>query len=534
MIFSCTIVITCTFNHKTIKVWNSRLISTNDFAMFLVGRGIPEHITSLPQTVLNTPFGQMLRPQLDALMRPVTQAPVLQQAVVRPPTSAPIPPLGGTTAQIQAAPADADTGKVHSITTLSELNRLLDVAKDRCTIIFFTSSTCAPCKLVYQPYDDLAASSAPKCIFIKIDLNYAQQSLTQRYPSIRATPTFLTYMHGEKQNEWSGADARQLRNNVELLLNTAFPPHPHLDKSVPTLLKQSQRPILFAKIPPLDKVVAKMGPAGKDPAVTYIVSFISTRQRLGAAEAPLPDLPAFAEFLRKSTTEMPVDLLFTSLDLLRVALTDVRVAGFFAEEHTAAGNTTPATVAHLLAHVVKMGESAPYALRLTALHLSCNLFNASLFIPHTLSQPISGGLISLLTTALLDEKHKALRVSALSLALNLAGANFKVRMKQHMRGTSPTHAIQHTEGVEMDEEQQVELLASLLEILGMDGQDEKDGFDEQRKMALVCIGWLVYCAPVEGEVKGLCGVMDAKGTVENVKAKGVEDRILAREVAGLC
>lgn len=44
--------------------------------MFLVGKGIPGHITSLPETVLNTPFGQMLRPQIDSAMRSVTQAPV--------------------------------------------------------------------------------------------------------------------------------------------------------------------------------------------------------------------------------------------------------------------------------------------------------------------------------------------------------------------------------------------------------------------------------------------------------------------------
>jgi hypothetical protein len=42
---------------------------------FLVGKGIPDHITSLPQTVLQTPFGQMLRPVLEQALRPVTMAP---------------------------------------------------------------------------------------------------------------------------------------------------------------------------------------------------------------------------------------------------------------------------------------------------------------------------------------------------------------------------------------------------------------------------------------------------------------------------
>ena len=54
---------------------------SHDFAQFLVGRGIPDHITSLPRQVLNTPFGRMLQPQLDASLRSVTQASVPAHAV---------------------------------------------------------------------------------------------------------------------------------------------------------------------------------------------------------------------------------------------------------------------------------------------------------------------------------------------------------------------------------------------------------------------------------------------------------------------
>jgi hypothetical protein len=60
--------------------------------MFLVGKGIPDHITSLPKRVLDTPFGQMLRPQLDASMRSVTQAPVPPHNI--PSVGAPAPAAG--------------------------------------------------------------------------------------------------------------------------------------------------------------------------------------------------------------------------------------------------------------------------------------------------------------------------------------------------------------------------------------------------------------------------------------------------------
>jgi thiol-disulfide isomerase/thioredoxin len=499
---------------------------SNDFAMFLVGKGIPDHITSLPQTVLDTPFGQMLRPRIDAAMRPITQAPTPQPATPVRSTTA-----NGSTPRVPAAalsaknmtPLAAATGRVNNVTTIQDVDRLLRLAKECCAIIFFTSSTCAPCKLAYQPFDDLAVQAGEKCVFLKIDFDHAERSINARYPNVRATPTFITYLQGDKQDEWSGANPRQLRSNVEMLLNAAFPPHPHLESSTPILLRQSLRSITFTKIPPLDKVVGKMGAVGKDPAVMSIVSFIDARERFGSIEAPLTKLPLFADFLRKSTSTLPPELLFTALDLLRITLTDVRVGGFFAEEHKGASGT-PATIHHLLSHVEGLGESAPYPLRLTTLHLACNLFSSSLFIPHLLSPPLSASLISILTTALLDDKYPALKTSALSLAMNIASSNHKIRMKQHSANSAPLLPGES----ELAESEQVELLASLLEIMGMDDQ-----WSDNKKMALISTGWLVYGANMEGELKDLWKVMDAAGTVGKIQAKAAEDRLLVKEVKGL-
>jgi thiol-disulfide isomerase/thioredoxin len=494
---------------------------SNDLAMFLVGKGIPDHITSLPQTVLNTPFGQMLKPQLDAMMRPITQAPIPQPAPARASNSNGVT---APTAQKGLPPQlAAYTGKVNSVTQLREVERLLQLANDRSAIIFFTSATCAPCKLVYQPYDDLAAEAGAKCVFIKIDFTKAERAISTKFPDVRATPTFITFLHGQKRDEWSGADARQLRSNVENLLHAAFPVHPHLSKSVPKLLRTSQRPITYSKVPPLEKVVTKMGRNGKDPAVSSIVSFIDARERFGAMEAPLTKIPQFADFMKRSTSTLPPDLLFTAFDLLRIILTDVRVSGWFAEEHAGATGT-PATVSHLLEHVNKLGDKAPYALRLTTLHLACNLFTSPLFIPHLLSPPLSPSLISILTTALLDDEHPALKVSALSLAMNLASFNHVIRMKQH--GANTTSSLSSES--ELDESEQIELLASLLEILGSDTD-----FDEVKKMALVCMGWLIYCAPMDGELRDLWRGMDAAGTLGTINAKAVEDRMLVKEVKSL-
>ncbi|KAF1943822.1 DUF862-domain-containing protein [Clathrospora elynae] len=494
---------------------------SNDFAMFLVGKGIPDHITSLPQTVLNTPFGQMLRPQLDAAMRPLTQAPTPQP--VAPARPQPSNASASALSVGSGSALEMNTGRVNNTTALKDVDRLLGLAKDRCAIIFFTSATCAPCKLVYQPYDDLAAEAGTRCVFIKIDFSYADRSVSTRFPHVRATPTFITFVRGEKRDEWSGADPRQLRNNVEMLLNAAFPPHPHLEQSTPTLLRHSQRPIKFTKVPPLDKLVAKMGDVGKDPAVSSIVSFINAREQSGAMEAPLTKLPQFAEFLKKSTLSLPPELLFTALDLLRISITDTRVAGFFAEEHKGATGT-PAAVHHLLDYVDKLGDAAPYPLRLTTLHLACNLFSSPLFIPHIFLPPLSSTLVSILTTALLDEKHPTLKASALSLAMNIASSNHQVRMRKH--GANPSSSI--PSATELPESEQVELLASLLENISTVEQ-----WSDNKKIGVICVGWLVYASPMDGELRDLWKVMDAAGTLGKVQAKAAEDRLLVKEVMSL-
>ncbi|OCK80449.1 DUF862-domain-containing protein [Lepidopterella palustris CBS 459.81] len=491
---------------------------SNDFAMFLVGRGIPGHITSLPQTVLNTPFGQMLRPQIDSAMRSITQAPIPPQQV--PPASA-TSPSRSTRNGMFHKPSVAAEGKVHNVSSLREVESLLDSALKSCAIIFFTSSTCAPCKLVYPAYDDLAAKAGMKAVFIKVDINNAYE-VSAKY-SVRATPTFMTFLKGQKQEEWSGADENRLRSNAQLLLNAAFPPHPHLSRSVPTLLRTSLRPVTYAKVPPLDKLIAKMGETGRDPAVASMVTFIRTLSNSGAIEAPLPNLPAFAQFLQSATNKLPPDLLFTVFDLLRTALADSRVAGFFAEEHTNTSNLSTTTIIHLLTHVDSFGDTAPYNLRLTTLHLACNLFSSPLFIPHLLAPPFSTLLVSLLTTALLDGKHTALRASATTLALNLAASNHQIRMRAYSNNT-PSSSL---DASELPEGDQVEMLASLLETLGTETESQ-----EVLKMCVICIGWLAYCAPVNGEVKDLCAVMDAAGTVLKVKfvGEGKEGEGLAREV----
>lgn len=95
---------------------------SDELAQLLTGRGIPPHITGLPQAVLATPFGQMLRPMLtglEAQMRSMrSQAFVPHHASSDPTAPAPALPLScpptpaapssdGSTPAAGAAPSTA-------------------------------------------------------------------------------------------------------------------------------------------------------------------------------------------------------------------------------------------------------------------------------------------------------------------------------------------------------------------------------------------------------------------------------------------
>ena len=480
---------------------------TNDFAMFLVGKGIPDHITSLPQTVLNTPFGQMLKPQLDNAMRGITQAPVPPSNIPRAATQ-PQPNLNGLSSRPQTSVSLSQKkedipGVVYKPTKLKQLDDLLASAKDSCAVIFFTSATCPPCKLVYPAYDELAAEAGSKAVLIKVDLTDAYE-IGAKY-QVRATPTFMTFVKGEKESEWSGANEAQLRGNVRLLIQMAHPPHPHTLMRLPTLQRQHKTPVAYTKIPPIEKLIAKMGSSGADPAVAALRDFVTTRQASGAVEAPLPDLPAITAFISNSCQTLPPESLFPMVDLFRLALVDPRVSGYFVEHASE-------SAFKVLNNVNGLDTSCPYQLRIVTLHMACNLFTSKLFPIKLFSEPsYSMPFLQLVTSSLLDNEHPPVRVAASSLAFNLAAANHQCRLQ----GNTDFLA----------EGSQVELAASLLEAIGRE-RESKDGM----RGLLMAVGLLKYMAAVRGELDDLCEAVGAKDVIKEAKKAFPDLKELAKEV----
>jgi thiol-disulfide isomerase/thioredoxin len=390
--------------------------------------------------------------------------------------------------------------KVHVVSNLGQLDQLLDKYQKSCAVIFFTSATCPPCKTLYPVYDELAAETGDKGVLIKVDTSQAFD-VGSRY-SISATPTFITFLRGKQENRWSGADPTALRGNTQLLVQMAWPPHPHQALNLPTFSNPDAKPVIFSKIPPLPKLLAKMGPTASDPAIQLIAHFLELRASQGPAEAPLPDLSTFTSVIRSSLTTLPPDLLFTIIDLLRCALIDPRVSGFLAEEPNHLTLTT------ILTHTTSL-PNCPYPLRLVTLQLTSNLFTTPLYPPILLSHPALLPLVvNLITTSLLDVSHPSIRVAAASLLYNVALAN---GMKRWRDGP----------GDVLTEEAQVELVAAAVEAIA-----REEGSAEALEGMVTGLGWLVYRVEVEGEVAELVRVLGAgeviagKGEVKGFEGVG--------------
>ncbi|KAI0438059.1 DUF862-domain-containing protein [Xylaria telfairii] len=446
---------------------------SNDFSTFMLGKGIPDHIANMPQAVLDSPFGRMLQPQL---ARIVEQRKAQQGGL-----------LGIQNGQQQSNGAAASSStSVVEVSNLQALNTTLQSAAGKSAIIFFTSATCPPCKALYPLYNELASENGKDVTFIKVDISRAYD-VSQQY-AISATPTFVTFVHGKQQESWAGADAARLRGTVKLLVEMAAgPSHPHRLLHLPHLSNPDSKAVLFTKVPPLPKLLSKLGPAANNAVVQSMKHFIEARSTEGPAMVTLPDLSVFSDFLTTALADLPRELLFAVVDLFRCGLIDPHLSGYYAEEH---GHKTVVAILE----AVNGDPGTPYALRLVTLQMACNLFSSPLFPDQILGQaPLRRAITQLISSSFLEDTHKNVRVAAASLLYNVAREN-----SQRRRQSIDT----------LPEDDQVELAASVLEAI-----TQEESSAEALHGMLLALGLLAYCMPVEGELIDLLRTMDAQGSI---------------------
>lgn len=477
---------------------------SNDFATFLLGRGIPDRILNMPSEVLESPLGRMLMPALDQQVRANRE----QNG-------------GGLLGiqQNQTAPAAARVARhqVRQVSNLGALDSLLAQAKPSCAVVFFTSATCPPCKMLYPMYEELAGEVGEKCLVIKTDISVARDVAAKF--SITATPTFITFLRGEQENRWMGADAGRLGASVRLLVQMAWPPHPHQALRLPTIAKEDPKPVLFTKAPPLAKLTAKMGDdVARNPAVKGVIGFIKARNSDAAAQAHLPDVSAFSAFLKTASEDLAPEVLFPLVDVFRCALVDPRFSGCLAEDKD------HRTVSALLRRVNELQQTCPYPLRLVTLQATANLFSSPLYWDPVLRDDgLRSQVIRLVSSSFLDEAHSSIRVAAASVLFNVAVVNGKARRKGTLSSSSSTS----TAGDVLPDEDQVELAASLLEAISNESES-KEGLEGM----LLALGHLIYCLPLDGELADLVKTLDAQETVLG-KKESFKDMSLIDEVGSV-
>ncbi|KAH8425201.1 bifunctional C97 family peptidase/thioredoxin family protein [Aspergillus melleus] len=481
---------------------------TQDLSMFLIGKSIPDHIRNLPKTFLDTPFGQMMKPQIEMALRGTVQG------------SAPTPQpyLNGSSsaaaATAQLVPPAPFHGTVRVASNVPQLEEQLAAASQSCAIVFFTSATCPPCKILYPAYDELAQEAGDQAALIKVDVSTARD-VGMKY-SIRATPTFITFLKGSKLDQWSGANPSQLRGNVRLLMQMAHPSHPHRQLHLPSLQRSITKFVLYQKVPPFEKLLPKLQPYHEDPRLMSMIDFIK-RRTASPVDTPLPDnLPSFATYLQTAVQALPRENVFAAIDLARLLFLDPRVASYFAEEPDHKTILTFLSPSETL-------SSCPYPLRIIMLQLVCNLFNTPLFsnllvTSSSPASPLHEATLRLVTGCLLDS-HTNLRVVAASLAYNIAAYNHNARF--NASASTGSHD-------KLSEEDQVELTASLVEAI----TQEEESVESLHGL-LFALGLVVYEAPVDGEVVDLCKAMGIAETVQQKKKLGaLAKESLIQEVGG--
>lgn len=236
---------------------------TQDVVSFLTGNSIPSDISDLPKEFLSTPFGQSLRPMIEN-MYTGGYRPDASQAVPgllngsNNSNDAAQPPAPSSSASSDAVATSSLTSPLSMCTNLASFQQLLTTHD--VLVVMFTSQSCPPCtrfpplsplgdvidfaladpsgRTIKPVFEDLAMQNAPDAspsnsgptllsparksvAFAVVDTSMGRE-IASRY-AVSATPTFRFYLKGHQTHELKGANAGELKMQVALLLDAAYP-----------------------------------------------------------------------------------------------------------------------------------------------------------------------------------------------------------------------------------------------------------------------------------------------------------------------
>ncbi|CAD8180651.1 unnamed protein product [Paramecium octaurelia] len=204
---------------------------TNECAQFLVGKGIPENITGLPQEFLNTQLGQMLKPIIEQITNkqasdqtehfnyvynqdldvPQNFQNINPQIINQPQPQPQIVPQNQTVqaAQQQSQQHSSTDSNVVPIEDLESFFCLIE-SSPQCVIDFYTD-WCGPCKTIKPVFHKLSIDN-PHINFYNVNIDKVRELADSL--QVTSIPTFIIYQNGEQKFRWTGGNQNTLHEYI--------------------------------------------------------------------------------------------------------------------------------------------------------------------------------------------------------------------------------------------------------------------------------------------------------------------------------
>ncbi|CAD8105312.1 unnamed protein product [Paramecium sonneborni] len=207
---------------------------TNECAQFLIGKGIPENITGLPQEFLNTQLGQMLKPIIEQMtnqqatnqtehffetqsqqQQPPNIFQNINPIIANQPQPQPQPQVQQAVQQPVNQAQQQQQIQNTNVTPIEDLETyfcLID-SSPICIIDFYTE-WCGPCKTIKPLFHKLSLEN-PNINFYNVNIDKVRDIADSL--QVTSIPTFITYQNGQQKDRWTGGNQQTLISNIQKL-----------------------------------------------------------------------------------------------------------------------------------------------------------------------------------------------------------------------------------------------------------------------------------------------------------------------------
>ncbi|RKP37122.1 PPPDE putative peptidase domain-containing protein, partial [Dimargaris cristalligena] len=355
---------------------------TSEAVQFLTGQNIPTHISDLPREFMATQFGQALRPMLEANFGP--------SALASPQAQSALPSTIRTTSM-----PTPTSQRLVPVNTMDDVHRL--TTQHRAVVLFFTSVGCPPCRVIEPEFRRLVEAEPTTSPLGAGRIDMATGYSVAAQFGIRATPTFIFLLDGNKFSELKGAQPTALATELRTLVYATHPPaHPHwLHLRTPTLDGIGANPILFTQREGAQKALARCTTTSacvdlmaSNPE--YVDTWQTLQKLLEAGAATVSDTAApldkclLITLLDRLHRQLPPSDQFALIDLVRYLLVTPQCKPSFESDD---GLTLVRQLLYSTVQENGDSESSSKGLLVTTLRMACNLFSSNCMVEHIFPNP---------------------------------------------------------------------------------------------------------------------------------------------------